>query len=67
MSYVMRVFEVLTMPLVLLIGAVIYPLFYCANTWGSFVEVFFYRPEPVHACPVKVKSKVKRKKKKTSK
>ena len=60
MKYLQLLFELVTMPFVLFIGALVYPLMYCADKWGMFLDMCF--AEPVKAVPVKIKKKVKVKK-----
>jgi hypothetical protein len=60
MSYLKLLVELVTMPFVLVIGSLVYPLLYCADKWVSFLDICF--AEPVKAVPVKVKKKTKVKK-----
>jgi hypothetical protein len=60
MSYLKLLVELVTMPFVLVIGSLVYPLLYCADKWVSFLDICF--AEPVKTVPVKVKKKVKVKK-----
>lgn len=58
MMYLKLLFELVTMPFVLVIGSVVYPLLYCADKWVAFLDICF--AEPLKAVPVKVKKKVKK-------
>jgi len=58
MTYLKLLFELVTMPFVLVIGSVVYPLLYCADKWVAFLDLCF--AEPVKTVPVKKKTKVKK-------
>ncbi|NDG29795.1 hypothetical protein EB118_06835 [bacterium] len=60
MKYLKLLFELLTMPFVLVVGAFIYPLLYCAEKWNLFLDMCF--AEPVKVVPAQVKKKTKVKK-----
>jgi hypothetical protein len=60
MTYLKLLFELVTMPFVLVIGSVVYPLLYCADKWVAFLDICFM--EPVKTVQVKTKKKVKVKK-----
>lgn len=57
MKYLKLLFELLTMPFVLIVGAFVYPLVYCAEKWNVFLDMCF--SEPVKVVPVKTKLKAK--------
>lgn len=57
MKYLKLLVELITMPFVLVIGALVYPLLFCAEKWSIFLDMCF--PQPVQVAPVKVKKKAK--------